>query len=131
MRRIRSSGVALIGALVALPLTVTGVNAWGALAIGYSPDRMEVATGGVVGHPSEDEARKAAVESCRTAKGGSDQARSTCVVVSTFQNQCFAFAGAHWVLSATEEAARVQAFARCYGRACAVSSGCDGKGSSR
>jgi hypothetical protein len=65
-----------------------------------------------------------AFESCRATKSGSDQARAACVVVGT-QNKCFAFAGANWVLSATEQAARVQVFANCYGQACTVSSGCD------
>ena len=46
--------------------------------------------------------------------------------IDAMQNQCFAFAGANWVLPATEQAARVQASANCYGRGCTVSSGCDG-----
>jgi len=40
----------------------------------------------IVGKPTEDEARKAALESCRSAKSGSDEAQSACVVVGTFQN---------------------------------------------
>ena len=108
-------------------LGVSRADAWGALAIGAPPDRSQAITASVVGKPTEDEARKAALESCRSAKSGSDQARSACVVVGTFQNQCFAFAGANWVLAATEQAARVQASANCYGRACTISSGCDGQ----
>jgi uncharacterized protein DUF4189 len=107
-------------------LGVSRADAWGALAIGAPPDRSQAITAGVVGKPTEDEARKAALELCRATKSGSDQARSACVVVGTFQNQCFAFAGANWVLAATEQAARVQASANCYDRACTVSSGCDG-----
>jgi hypothetical protein len=99
------------------------------LAIGAPADRSQAITASVVGKPTEDEARKAELESCRSAKSGSDEAQSACVVVGTFQNQCFAFAGANWVLAATEQAARVQASANCYGRACTVSSGCDGQSS--
>jgi uncharacterized protein DUF4189 len=108
-------------------LGVSRAGAWGALAIGAPLDRSQVITAGVVGKPTEDEARKAAFESCRATKSGSDQARAACVVVGTFQNKCFAFAGANWVLSETEQVARVQASANCYGRACTVSSGCDGE----
>ena len=110
-------------------LGVSRADAWGALAIGAPPDRSQAITASVIGKPTEDEARKAALESCRSAKSGSDQARSACVVVGTFQNQCFAFAGANWVLAATEHAARVQASANCYGQACTISSGCDGQSS--
>ena len=112
-------------------LGVSRADAWGALAIGSPPDRSQAITASVVGKPTEDEARNAALESCRSAKSGSDQARSACVVVATFQNQCFAFAGANWVLAATEQAARVQAFANCYGRACTIGSGCDGQSSTQ
>jgi hypothetical protein len=108
-------------------LGVSRADAWGALAIGEPPDRSQGITAGVVGKATEDEARKAALESCRATKNGSEQARAACVVVATFQNKCFAFAGAHWVLSTTEQVARVLAFANCYGRACTVSSGCDGE----
>jgi len=98
-------------------LGMSRADAWGALAIGAPADRSQAITASVVGKPTEDEARKAALESCRSAKCGSDKARSACVVVGTFQNQCFAFAGANWVLAATEQAARAQAVANCYGRA--------------
>ena len=108
-------------------LGVSRAGAWGALAIGAPLDRSQVITAGVVGKPTEDEARKAALESCRAVKNGSDQARAACVVVGTFENKCFAFAGANWVLSETEQVARVQASANCYGRTCTVSSGCDGE----
>jgi Putative ParB-like nuclease len=81
------------------------------------PTQITVGMREVEAKPTEDEARKAALESCRSAKCESDKARSACVVVGTFQNQCFAFAGANWVLAATEQAARAQAVANCYGRA--------------
>ena len=81
-----------------------------------APDRSQAVTASVVGKPTVDEARKAALSSCRSAKSGSDQARSACVVVGTFQNECFAFAEAKWVLAATEQAARVQASANVVSR---------------
>jgi hypothetical protein len=125
MKKIGRSCCGGAGLIAVSFLGVSRAEAWGALAIGEPPDRSEGITAGVVGKATEDEARKAALESCRATKNGSDQARAACVVVATFENKCFAFAGAHWVLSPTEQAARVLALANCYGRACTVSSGCD------
>ena len=49
--------------LVALSfLGVSRADAWGALAIGAPPDRSQAVTASVVGKPTEDEARKAALE---------------------------------------------------------------------
>src|ERR1700730_4551820 len=59
-------------------LGASRAGAWGALAIGAPLDRSQVITAGVVGKPTEDEARKAAFESCRATKSGSDQARAAC-----------------------------------------------------
>jgi Domain of unknown function (DUF4189) len=106
-------------ALVLLLLGVSRAGAWGALAVGASPDNPETAA--AVGRATEDEAREAALAACRTAKGGTDQARSLCTVVGTFQNQCFAVAGPAggpgWSIAADEEAARVEAVAKCMIRA--------------
>ena len=116
------------GAICVLVLLFSGVNrarAWGALAIGKTYEDIQTATAGVVGKATEDEARQAALELCRTAKNESDAARSACAVVKTFENQCFAFAGPRWVLAANEQAARGLAAAKCYGSSCAVNSGCD------
>ena len=107
-------------------LWMSRADAWGALAIGAPPDRSQAITTSVVGKPTEDEARRLhRVVSLREEwiRRGAIGLRSG----STFQNQCFAFAGANWVLAATEQAAQVQAVANCYGRACTVSSGCDGQ----
>ena len=70
------------GAMCVLLLLFSGVNrarAWGALAIGKTYEDTQTATAGVVGKATEDEARQAALKSCRTAKNKSDAARSACV----------------------------------------------------
>jgi hypothetical protein len=104
--------------LVLLFLGVSRAGAWGALAIGVSPDNLQSATAHVVGKATEGEAREAALAACRTAKGEADQARSLCTVVGTFQNQCFALAGPGWSIAADEEAAQVEAVAKCRSSSC-------------
>jgi DNA-directed RNA polymerase specialized sigma24 family protein len=64
--------------------------------------------------------RPAALAACRTAKGEADQARSLCTVVGTFQNQCFALAGPGWSIGADEEAAQVEAVAKCRSSSCTL-----------
>ena len=110
-------------ALVLLFLGVSRAGAWGALAVGVSPDNLQTATAPVVGKATEDEAREASLAACRTAKGGADQARSLCTIVGTFQNQCFAFAGPGWSIAAHEEAARVEAVAKCRSSSCTLKTG--------
>jgi Domain of unknown function (DUF4189) len=131
-------------ALVLLFLGVSRAGAWGALAVGVSPDNLQTATAHVVGKVTKDKAREAALAACRTAKGEADQARSFCTVVGTFQNQCFALAGPGWSIAADEAAAQVEAVAKCRSSSCTLktgpcppvtisarckvnSSGCDGK----
>jgi uncharacterized protein len=96
---------------------------WGALAVGVSPDNFQSAAAPVVGKATEDQAREAALALCRTGKGGTDQARSHCTVVGTFQNQCFALAGRGWSIAADEEAARVEAVAKCRSSPCMLKTG--------
>jgi len=123
----RVFGWSCFGAASVFALSFLGVSqadAWGALAVGAADNNTVTAS--VIGKATEDEARKVALESCTTAKGGADKARSVCAVVSTFQNQCFAFAGAEWVLAANEQVARTEAAAKCHGATCPINSGCDG-----
>jgi hypothetical protein len=110
-------------ALVLLFLGVSRAGAWGALAVGVSPDNLQTAAAHVVGKATEDEAREAALAGCRTAKGAVDQARPLCTVVGTFQNQCFAVAGPGWSIAADEEAARVEAVAKCRSSPCTLTTG--------
>src|SRR5271165_2170824 len=134
-------------ALVLLFLGVSRAGAWGALAVGVSPDNLQTAAAPAVGKATEDQAQEAALAACRTAKGGADQARSLCTVVGTFRNQCFALAGPGWSIAADEEAARVEAVAKCRSSPCTlktgpcppvtvsarckvISSGCDGEAGS-
>ena len=116
-----------LGAASMFALSLLGVSqadAWGALAVGAADNNTVTAS--VIGKATEDEARKSALEVCRTAKNGADKARSACAVVSTFQNQCFAFASAEWVLAANEQTARTEAAAKCHRATCPINSGCDG-----
>jgi len=110
-------------ALVLLFLGVSRAGAWGALAVGVSPDNLQSAAAPAVGKATEDEAREIALAGCRTAKGGADPARSRCTVVGTFQNQCFAIAGPGWSIAADEEAARVEAVAKCRSSPCMLKTG--------
>jgi uncharacterized protein len=110
-------------ALVWLFFGVSRASAWGALAVGVSPDYLQAVTSPVVGKASEDEARETALAACRTAKGGADQARSLCTVVGTFRNQCFATAGPGWSIAADEEAARIEAVAKCRSSPCTLKTG--------
>jgi|SRR5271166_2222569 len=104
-------------ALVLLFLGVSRAGAWGALAVGVSPDNLQTATAPVVGKATEDEAREASLAACRSAKGGADQARSLCTVVG------IAFAGPGWSIAANEEAARVEAVAKCRSSSCTLKTG--------
>jgi hypothetical protein len=91
--------------------------------VGRAPGGGTV-TVSVVGRATEEIARKRALEACRTAKNGSDAARSACAIVATFHLECFAFAGAEWAIAADEQSARKAAAAKCSGGACTVVSGC-------
>ena len=125
MTRLGRIGCGAICVLVLLFCGANSAGAWGALAIGKTYEDTQTATSAVVGKATEEEARQAALESCRTAKNKSDAARSACAVVKTFQNQCFAFAGPRWAVAVNEQAAQALAAAYCYGSSCAVNSGCD------
>lgn len=119
----RRSCFCLTYALVLLFLEVSRAGAWGALAVA---DNLETAA--AVGRATEDEAREVALTACRTAKGATDQARSLCTVVGAFQNQCFAVAGPAggpgWSIAADEDAAGVEAVAKCRSSPVTISARC-------
>ena len=115
--------VLLICALTWLYIMVGRSGPWGALAVGRAPGAGAV-TVSVVAKPTEDIARGAELQACRSAKNGNDAARSACTVAATFHRGCFAFAGADWAIAADEKSARNAAAAKCSGAACTVVSGC-------
>ena len=115
--------VLLICALTWLYVMVGRSDPWGALAVGRAPGAGAV-TVSVVAKPTEDIARGAALQACRSAKNGNDAARSACTVAATFHRGCFAFAGTEWAIAADEKSARNAAAAKCSGAACTVVSGC-------
>jgi hypothetical protein len=96
------------------------------------------------GMPSENAARSAAAEMCRTASAGDTDARAHCEVVVIFHNKCVASAvdpkartpGAGWGVSSSQREADSQALEQCratagYDRAefCVVTDRhCDGSG---
>jgi hypothetical protein len=110
MRWIGRSCVGAAFALVLLLLWVNRAGAWGAVAVGISGDNTVSAT--VVDKATEAEAREAALQACRTAKGGDENARSLCAVVGTFENQCVATVGPSWAIGANEQEARETAIAK-------------------
>ena len=117
------SGVLLICVLVFLYQVGSRSHAWGALAVGKAPGSGAV-TVSVVSKSTENIARGAALQACRSAKNGNEAARSACAVVATFHRGCFAFAGGEWAIASDETSARKAAAAKCSGATCAVVSGC-------
>jgi hypothetical protein len=114
-------------ALAVSSLYTNQAVAWGALAFGTSPDRASTVSASVTGKASSAEASKSALAACHDAKNGPDEARAACVVVSAFQDLCFATAGTFWAIAAKEDAARAEVIAACKGASCTLSSGCDGQ----
>jgi hypothetical protein len=110
MRWIGRSCVGAAFALVLLSLWVNKAGAWGAVAVGISTDNTVSAT--VVRKATEAEAREAALQACRTAKGGAENAQSLCAVVGTFENQCVATVGPRWAIAASEQEVREEAIAK-------------------
>jgi MFS family permease len=115
--------VLVIGVLTFLYQVGNQSHAWAALAVGKAAGGGTV-TVSVVGQTTENVAREAALQACRSAKYGNEAARSACAVVATFHRDCFAFAGAEWAIAADEASARKAAAAKCSGTACRVVSGC-------
>ena len=115
--------VLLIGTLAWIYTAADRGDAWGALAVGRAPGAGAV-TVSVVAKATENIARGAALQACRSAKNGNDAARSACAVVATFHRECFAFAGAEWAIAVDEKSARKAAAAKCSGAACTIVSGC-------
>ena len=123
IKRIGLSAFLLICVLTFLYQVGSRSHAWGALAVGKAPGAGAV-TVSVVGKNTENIAREAALQACRSAKNGTEAARSACAIVATFHRKCFAFAGGEWAIAADETAARKAAAAKCRGAACTVVSGC-------
>lgn len=118
--RILSVGTAFaVSLLFAFPLDQAA--AFGALAIGTSGDLKKdgYSIGYVSNHKSEQEARDAALNWCRTH--GSQVTRKSCVVIQTFQKQCAAEAldpkagtsGAGWAVAPDKETAERVAMYNC------------------
>ena len=105
-----SAGAAF--ALVLLLLWVNRSGAWGAVAVGISADNLNTVSAFVVGKATEAEAREAALQACRTAKSGAENARSLCAVVAAFENQCVATVGPKWAIATNEQQTREDAIAK-------------------
>ena len=120
------------------------VAAEGAVALGIPGDIAEhgVAAGYAIGKASADEAKKVALEECRSAPAPEDT-RALCRVYETFNKRCFAFAldpqdstpGWGWHVADNLEDARKIALDRCTrtegpdrkGQCKVAESGCDGE----
>jgi hypothetical protein len=94
----------------------------GAMAVGITGDVAKdgYSIGMSVDHPTEDAARKGALEWCRT-HGGSPQTEAKCEVIIVFHRQCAAEAqdpepgtpGAGWAVAADVETAKTVALTNC------------------
>ena len=135
-------GVILV--LVAPALWSADVNAAGALAVGVAPGGAQngFSYGINSNSANTDEAKSEAVSHCRTAKESNDKARSQCMAIGAYSNQCATVAmdpkdgtpGVGWAIAADSAASKQYALASCEatagpGRAgtCVVSATrCDG-----
>jgi hypothetical protein len=122
----RNSSVAACVLAVSF-LCVPRAHAWGALAFGVSPDADTTVSASVTGEATSAQASRAALAECRKAEKGSEEARTTCVVVSAFDGLCFAIAGSFWAIAEKEEDARKQVAAKCTQASCVLNSSCDRK----
>ena len=98
------------------------VAAEGAMAVGITGDVAKdgYSIGMSVDHPTEDAARKGALDWCRN-HGGSAQTEATCEVIIVFHRQCAAEAqdpepgtpGAGWAVAPDAETAKKIALTNC------------------
>jgi hypothetical protein len=96
----------------------------GALAVGVPSDvaKQGFAYGYTNNKGSADEARAAALETCRRPSNTkSAEARALCTLIGTYHNQCVAVAmdpeagtpGVGWAIAANKRAAEAQALTKC------------------
>jgi hypothetical protein len=135
----------LLAGLLGAAAAAGPARAEGAVAVGLPADvaHFGFASGVAVNRASYDAARGAAMQSCRAAAGGTNQAHGLCTVVATGHNQCIAIAidpmdgtpGMGWSIAENAMAAQGQALALCRATAgaarapsCVVSqTQCDGE----
>ena len=121
--------VMIVAAIVAFACAAAAVwpvaaGAEGALAIGKPADvaSQGFAFGMISNVANTNQASDRALDLCKTAKGASKDARSTCQVVQTIHQQCAAVAmdpakgtpGAGWAVANDKKTAESQALAQCY-----------------
>ena len=117
----QSSTIAL-SAIVYLLSTSVSLSE-GAVALGLAGDvsRYGYSIGIVVGRDREADARREALDWCRTRSAGTKETRSNCEIVITFRDQCVAEAndpepgtpGFGWAVGPTRQAAERSAMVNC------------------
>ena len=108
-------------------LTLAGVSieragAWGAIAVGQSGNIAQdgFAFGGAINQPTEDAAKKSAVDTCSRFTGAPKMA-AQCAVVQSFHGQCYSMAedpeagtpGAGWAVGPDASSAEQKAMDIC------------------
>ena len=110
--------------ILALLLPASAALADGAVAVGVPPSgvaKAGFAWGRNTNSPSVEAASDRALNNCRTAKEGSEEARRACKLFMSFNNQCVALAidpaagtpGVGWAVAPQKETAERQALANC------------------
>lgn len=119
--RIVSNARTLVFAALVVATLPDAAAAFGALAVGTSGDLKKdgYSIGYVSNHKSDQEARDAALNWCRTH--GSQTTRNSCVIIQTFTKQCAAEAldpktgtsGAGWAVAPDKQTAEAVAMYNC------------------
>jgi Domain of unknown function (DUF4189) len=120
------SGIIAANALSALLLVVTAIfspaAAFGALAVGSTSNVSKdgIAMGTAINHKTESEARRSALEYCKTYERAK-KAAAQCRVIGSFKDECYAISfdpkpqtpGAGWAIAATKTTAEQRAIENC------------------
>jgi len=123
MMRFDGRHFGLASMLIAQALWCAPAEAAGALAVGVAPGgaQMGFAYGMNANKPDADQAKTDAVGACGKAKESNAKARSRCMPIGTYTDQCASVAmdpkdgtpGAGWAISADSTTANELALASC------------------
>src|SRR5262249_49188523 len=121
--RVDPKSAANAALVVVCVLACSPALADGALAIGFPSNVTKdgFAAGFAYNSADPEKARSTAMERCRTTKSAPDSAKSLCMVIGTFRNECVAIAmdpkdgtpGVGFAIATDKETAEARALAFC------------------